>query len=400
MGWGATSPAQTGTPVFSDDFETPAARQRWSPQGGGVRDRNALWSTNTSRSGQVSLEVQPLPEFRSGGWESPPFPVRPDQYYRLTLFSRSSNQFFSAVHFSDERGAETEGDCNWGTDPSTQWVERVFCFKPKIGARTGVVVFYPSSPSPLWVDDVRVEAVDRSAVLAWADAICKSMPALTSAVPAAVGSAPRAALARLRQGQPLSIVLLGDSISSDLDNSALDVQIERAFPGSRVKTAFVGRGGTGWIKYRYQIRERVLPHQPQLIILLAISNDSAYLAPDLAEVVQNLRHECPDTELLLVTPHLASWGRDESAGPHHRDAIRQVALDAKTGYLDLLQVWQDYLAATGQPVRWLLRDGLHMNERGRQLTARAVVSYLRNAAESESNPSQDTRQRVEATNKP
>jgi hypothetical protein len=137
----------------------------------------------------------------------------------------------------------------------------------------------------LWVDDVRVEAVDRPTVLAWADGIHKTMPALTNAAVNTVGTVPSAALARLRQGQPLSIVLFGDSISSDLDNAALDVQIERAFPGSRVSTVFVGRGGTGWIKYRYQIRERILPYQPQLAVLLAISNDSDYLATDLARLL-------------------------------------------------------------------------------------------------------------------
>ena len=382
VGWGVTAPAQTGTCVFSDDFESLAARQRWNPQGAGTRGQNVLWSTNESHSGRMCLEVNPSAEFRSGGWESEPFAVQTGQYYRVSLFARSPGQFFAAIHFYDEHGVETEGDCNWGVDPSAAWAERVFCFKPKRTACTGTVVFYPSSASPLWVDDVRVEPVDSLAVLAWADGIYKDMPPPTNTVLTSVGTVPGGALARLRQGQPLSIVLFGDSISSDLDNSALDVQIERAFPGAKVSTVFAGRGGTGWIKYRYQVVERILSHQPQLAILLAISNDASYLAEDLAEIIRILREESPGTELLLVAPHLVSWGREESVGLRHRDIVRQVAVDAKTGYLDLLQIWQDYQAATGLPLKSLLRDGLHMNERGRQLTARAVVSYLQNAADS------------------
>lgn len=382
--------AQTSTCVFSDDFETSAARQRWNPQGAASRGRNVLWSTNESHSGQTSLEVNPSEGSPSGGWESAPFPVQAGQYYRVSLFSRAPSQFFAAIHFHDEHGVETEGDCNWGVGASAEWSEQVFCFKSKRLASAGKLVFYPYGTSPLWVDDVRVEAVDRPTVLAWADGIHKTMPALTNAAVNTVGTVPSAALARLRQGQPLSIVLFGDSISSDLDNAALDVQIERAFPGSRVSTVFVGRGGTGWIKYRYQIRERILPYQPQLVVLLAISNDSDYLATDLAEAIRILRKESPGTELLLVTPHLVSWGRDASAGMRHRDIVRQAAMEAKTGYLDLLQVWQDYLAVTGLPVKSLLRDGLHMNERGRQLTARAVVSYLQvlSAASTSERPSQ------------
>jgi len=129
---------------------------------------------------------------------------------------RSASQFFSAMHFSDERGTELEGDCNWGTDPSTNWAERVFCFKPKIGSRTGWLVVYPSSPAPLWVDDVCVEAVDQTAVLAWADGIYKTMPPMTNTILATPGVVPDAALARLKAGQSLMIAVFGDSIAGDL----------------------------------------------------------------------------------------------------------------------------------------------------------------------------------------
>lgn len=375
-----TALAETGSCVFSDDFETPAARQKWSPHGGATRGENALWSTDESHSARTSLAVKPSPEFRLGGWQSPPFPVEFGQYYRVTLFSRASDPFFAAVLFSDEHGTQLEGDCNWGADPSAEWAERVFCFKAKVAARTGSLIVYPSKSTPLWVDDVRVETVNRSAVLAWADGIYKTMPPLTNVVSAAPEVVPGAALARLKAGQPLTIALLGDSIAGDLDNSALDVQIERAFPGSRVETVFVGRGATGWVSLRHQIQERVVFQKAQLAILLAISNDTEYLAGDLAEVVRRLRQESPGTELLLVSPHLEGWSRYPTVGLRHRDIVRQVATDEKTGCLDLLRVWQDYLAANQQPAHWLLRDGLHMNERGRQLTARAVVQYLQDAA--------------------
>jgi|GEM_PF-2172950 len=382
---GAVAPVAAEPPaaVFADDFETPAAREAWVPYAGGVRGESLLWSTNVSHSPRTSLCVRPVPDKRAGGWESPPFPVKTGQYYRVSLFSRATDSFFVAAQFSDERGAATEGDCNWRCDASAEWAERSFCFKPKFAALTGSLVFYPAGSAALAVDDVRVDAVSRADALAWADAIYQTIPPLTNAVRPAGGVVPRAALDRLRGGQPVRIALLGDSIANDVDNAVLDLLLERAFPGARVETVFVGRGGTGWAKYRHQIRERLLPEQPHLVILLAISNDDRHLADDLGEVLRNIHRESPGTDMLLVTPHLSSWFVDKSVGLRQQAIIKQVAAATQTACLDLLQVWRDYLAENGQSPAWLLRDELHMNERGRQLTARAIVSYLQTAAEAD-----------------
>ncbi len=373
----------TGTCVFAADFESPAARRQWSPFGGAARDQNALWSTNASHASRTTLAVIPGGHHHSGGWESPPFSVQAGQYYRVSLYALARSSFYAAVLFSDERGTQIDGDCNWGVEPGDTWTEHTYCFKSKVAAQTGALTVYPDGGSPLWVDDVRVDAVPRSAVLAWANAIYGSMPPLTNAVRADVGVMPAATLAKLKGGQSVKITMFGDSIANDIDNAALDVLLEQAFPGAQVETVFVGRGATAWAKMRHQVRERVRSQQPDLAILLAISNDEKYLGADLKEVLENLRRESPATEVLLVAPHVLSWYGGPPLGVLHREAIRQLAVDYKTGYIDLLNVWQGYLTENNRSVKWLLRDGVHMNERGRQLSARAIVSYLKGAAKSQ-----------------
>jgi lysophospholipase L1-like esterase len=366
-------------PLFREDFESGAARGRWLPYGGAAREDNALWSTNDGHGGQACLVVRPSEERRGGGWESPPFPVRQDRYYRVTFFSRSEGPSYAAAVFSDGSGAQTEGDYNWGVEPSDAWTERVFCFRGKFPASTASLTFCPRSGAPLFVDDIRVEPVGPADVLAWADGVYAGMPPLSQGSVGATRGLPERTLARLRARRTVKIVLLGDSIANDLSNAALDLLLQRAFPGARVDTVFVGRGGTGWVKYRHQVRERVAQHDPHLAVLLAVSNDSRYLDDDLRDVIACIRQQSPETEMLLVTPHLSHWmGKDE--GLRHRDIQRRVAEEAQVPCLDLLQVWTDYVRVNGLLPAWLLRDAVHMNERGRQLSARAFVRYLLDGA--------------------
>ena len=120
-----------------------------------------------------------------------------------------------------------------------------------------------------------------------------------------------------------------------------------------------------------------MAHKPDLVIFLALSNEPERIGETLEPMIEGAREASPGLEFLVIAPHLATWGKQAAdAGARHREALRQVAEAKGAEFLDLLEVWSDYLGRSGKPVAWLLRDEVHMNERGRQVTARALVAHL------------------------
>jgi hypothetical protein len=260
-------------------------------------------------------------------------------------------------------------------DPAPAWTAQEFFFRTKFPAAAATFVARAMHPAELAVDDLRVEPADRDAVRAWADRVAATMPPMALQPPGGAGRLLPRTLARLRAGGTLRIACLGDSIANDLSNSVLDVLLEGAFPGAAVDVRFTGRGGTGWARHKAQVRERVLEHRPDLLVLLAISNEPDALEPDLRELFARVRELSPETECLIVTPPLQRLS-EPAQGPRPGEILRRVGREAGVEVLDLGGVWRTYLAGAGREEPWLLRDAVHLNERGRQLSARALVAHL------------------------
>lgn len=181
---------------------------------------------------------------------------------------------------------------------------------------------------------------------------------------------------KLKQGKPLKILLLGDSISNDLSNSFLDVLLEGEFPQSAIAVQFTGKESTSWLKLQHQVQQRIIAHQPDLVICEAISNDPKYLADPLSRIIDRTRKINSNIEFLLVTTHLQNWSENKEDGLVYRNALLQVAKEKNIAVVDLMAFWKSYLAKNNWQVESLLRDSVHMNEFGRQLSARVIVNYF------------------------
>jgi lysophospholipase L1-like esterase len=365
------------TPALAADFQADPLASGWTFTGGGKYGASFVWSKSDGRDGGACLAVLPSANVPPGnGWESPPFPVSDRQYYRVTFGLKSARPIYWATSFYDSYGAMLEGDHHSQADAAEAWTPQEFCVKTKFPAATASVVFRTAAKEPMYIDRVAVTPISHGEARAWADRFYSAMTPLVYAAPEGAGRLLPRTLERLRAGRPLRIVVLGDSIANDLSNSPLDVLLEGAFPGCAVDVCFTGRGGTGWMKHRQQIAERVARHEPDLVILLAISNEEEFLASTLGDILDGVRRLRPQADILLVTPHLKGWSDKPEAGLRHAEILRGVAADKHVEILDLGAVWNAYLAASGRPQEYLLRDAVHMNERGRQVSARAVVAHL------------------------
>lgn len=371
-------PVPAAEPRLLADFETDPIQAGWTPHGSARYGTNVLWSTEDPHTGTHCLEVRPTPPKRGSiGWESPPFQVEEGQLYRLAFWARTTSPAFWQITFQDATGAQTEGDHNSQIAASDGWAFHEHFFRAKYPGVTATLWFYVTSDAPLGIDEVRVKAAtENTAALAAADRRWQEMrPAGESST-----SSPKPIsgplLPKRDKNGPYRVVLLGDSIANDLSNSSLPLLLEQASPGSQVDCRFTGRGGTSWLKHQFQIEQRILQHQPDLLVLLAVSNDEEWMEAPLNRIIDECRLKSPQTDIVLVTPHLKRWNPRREDGLLQRERILAIGKAKNVDVFDLQTVWADYLTASGRPPESLLRDGLHLSETGRELSARAFVDYL------------------------
>ncbi len=201
---------------------------------------------------------------------------------------------------------------------------------------------------------------------------------------------------RLRAGQPLTLGISGDSISTGLDASALS-QVEPNQPGYpelvagqlqstwRSEIKLCNRAVAGWsIVNGVQDLDKLLAEKPHLIIVAYGMNDVGRRDPkwfgDQARTfVKNTRRANPDIELILVAPMLgnAEWVHTpREMFAKYRDELKSL-VGPGVALADLTAVWEILLKHKHDLD--LTGNGLnHPNDFGHRLYAQAVLSLLVN----------------------
>ncbi len=201
---------------------------------------------------------------------------------------------------------------------------------------------------------------------------------------------------RLLARKPISILLMGDSISEGYNASAFIVyppntpsyptlvvkSLRRVFGG---RVVVDNRSHAGWRADQglAQINdEKLLDKRPDLVILAYGMNDALSISPQtfgktIARMIASFRHVSPQTEFLLISPMLPNpdWAiappsrffalRDELA---HLEAPGVALVDMTSIWATLLER-KSFYDMTGNGVN-------HPNDFGHSLYAQAIISTL------------------------
>lgn len=168
---------------------------------------------------------------------------------------------------------------------------------------------------------------------------------------------------RLRKKQPVSIVLLGDSISTGCNASAwgngapfqpayqdlLKLHLESHYK-TPVKLTNLSVGGTSTPWGLTQIPE-VVNRNPDLIILAFGMNDSAGRSAEeygqnIARMISTTRQQLKDAEFILIAPMLGNrdWtALQHDVFPKYRDQLASLC-EPGIAIADMTSVWQEFLA--------------------------------------------------------
>jgi lysophospholipase L1-like esterase len=352
-------------PLLTADFEHDPLRAGWAAYSALGGEGIVRWVSPGADGAGYALEVA------GGVAQSPLFAVDEGQRYRIRFDAKGEGPAQWAVYFYDSHGWLLAYDHYAGIGPSATWTTQEFNFTTKYPGVRAVLALRSDGPA-LRVDNLRIDPVDAAKSDELVVKLEASLPPMT--VPPAQGTLPRS-IAKLEAGGPFRIVILGDSIGNDLSNAPLDILLERAFPKARVELRFTGRGGTGYETFARNVYDVITRHKPDLVILLSITNRlNTNMGGALQSIIDATRRGVPQAEILLVTPHVDVFSPNNFSGDAQRQVLRFTARNNDLPLVDLLQAWQDYLHATNHEQPWLLRDVIHMNERGRLLSAKAVLA--------------------------
>ncbi len=227
-------------------------------------------------------------------------------------------------------------------------------------------------------------------------------PIRETAAQAVTGSTPGRipkTLAKLKAGQPVTIVCWGDSVTAGGNASQpalryVDVfaaGLRSRFPQSKIDVRNISLGGSNsrqWLhpdKYPYQGRsgseskaqfDQVLKAKPDLVTIEFVND--AGLSPAMVEQTYGeilARLEPVGAEVILITPHFTMWRmmgfkamREAERRPYVL-ALREFAGKHNVALADAAARWQ-HLAAEGIPYLTLLHNTInHPDDRGHRLFA-------------------------------
>jgi hypothetical protein len=391
-------------------------------------------------------------------WRSPSFDVDPLGYVRLSFRARldpsvavtaASGQPFNKNNLSF---VSINPAATWNLDPSNvgpsggdliaddftslihltdQWTNQVFYSRAQANAKS-MAVQLRGTDVPFFMDDIRIESVsNRADVATWADQIwagrsfssaLNGPPPLTLNLTSDQQSEQQNRLVRtlskLKAGEPVRIVLVGDSIVNDTSNSAFDVLLERQFPGSSVSVITAVGGGTGLDQWNprndtypfisstsyngaLNFNDAVVEQRPDLVLLGGISTPgnltgfSAFQA-----IIDKLRSQSvlgrlgyrPD--ILLATGAFGTQWQNwysstqlNATRNDYRGNLLRIANQNNVAFLDLAGIWGDYLIAsqnattsaamiTPESRNGYWRDAIHANTFGKQILGRALTGFL------------------------
>lgn len=201
-------------------------------------------------------------------------------------------------------------------------------------------------------------------------------------------------LEKLKKGEPLTIALSGDSISTG-DNASgvtgakpgmpgypelVAEQLQASYPG---KVNLVNRAVGGWrVEHGLKDLPKLLEAKPDLVIIAygmnhIRSRDAAKFKQLLGSMIEQIRAANQDTEIILVAPMYGNpnWSNTpKEQFPFHRDAIASfvgpgIALCDMTAIWEPLIERKGYLDLTGNGVN-------HPNDFGHRLYAQAILGLL------------------------
>lgn len=378
------------------DFSSNPLLEGWSTVAGHqFQEKNTWTPPGDGSTGYITVN--------EGRWHSPSFSVKPFHYYRMTIETRLN------VEATEEK--EKKSDLKGGywaffcydrqinqhpanlyslIYPSTDWQKQQFVFMAEKATTAGHLLFRQKTDVPLSIRNVKVEPVSEKEALAWSDSVYDNLPGLQYQPPENRHGQLGNTIRKLKNGEEVTVVTLGNSVANDLANGSPALLLERAYPGSDVRwITSVGSGKGAWyFRRKNRVEEYVLRHNPDLLIMGGVSHRGQ--AKPFGDVIEQVRNEMDVDVLLLngiINPPARIVGqiskipylnKNEARSVYNSfpERLQELADRKKVEFMNIRQAWEQYIDRVDRPRDWFMRDVVHGNTRGKQIAGRILIRYL------------------------
>jgi hypothetical protein len=215
---------------------------------------------------------------------------------------------------------------------------------------------------------------------------------------------------KLRKGQRLRVVMLGDSVQQDTANAPIDAWLQRLYPGAQIELISSTRGGTGVQYYKDHVGAFILAYQPDLLVIGGISHDDN--TANFQSVVNQVRADDAakgrTTEILILskqwspnnnggTSYFLAPGMKEldpvlvnnpSIPSDYRGRLLSFCASNQIEFLDMTGIASEFIYgpaaaagigapnAQGAPYGYWMRDWVHANDRAKIILGRILEAYF------------------------
>ncbi len=197
---------------------------------------------------------------------------------------------------------------------------------------------------------------------------------------------PTAFLAKMRGGQHLCIVFLGDSITAgqgEENNYVFQfrkyLKNTTAFDRTQVfNSGIPGDTAAGGLN---RLDSTVLNHRPDLVLIAFGGNDLKNKVPvaefesQLKAMVSKIKSQSKADVILMTTPVFAVPLSEKAIRPYNQ-AIERVAKETSVSFLDIHKRWAKEIGWFGSSEGFMQDDHIHPNEKGHQLIFQEIAKSL------------------------
>lgn len=219
-----------------------------------------------------------------------------------------------------------------------------------------------------------------------------SFPEPDSAEMARRGALVPKTLAKLRNGEPVTIVTWGDSVTEGGDASVPDrcfaalfpKRLGQRFPKATIRAINAGIGATNTDGRLPGLDKDVLSHKPDLVTIEFVNDitlmDDEHIRRNWRTAIDRIR--ATGAEVIAITPHfnwLPEMRKEHPRGPETRSGVtvlREVASEKGVALADASKRWE-HLDVEGIPYMALLDNSInHPDDRGHGFYVTELMTFF------------------------
>ena len=173
---------------------------------------------------------------------------------------------------------------------------------------------------------------------------------------------------------PLRILFYGQSITAQPWSAVIGERLRKAYPDADLNIENRAIGGFEADRLMKTARQDLYPFYPDLVIFQVYGGGNG----ELESILSDIRRKTT-AEIMISTHHVSHDGNAWVQGEYDKQsqAIRDLAEKYDCELVDVREEWKQYLANNQLKTQDLLRDSVHLNDKGNQLMADLVWRHLR-----------------------